>query len=156
MLDWLKSLFGVPTPAGPQELLRRFGTEQPLLTTSGIRVESGAWRIDPPAAQTVRLFEVDQPGVEQCMLACRAELRAEGLRGRAYLEMWCRVAGMGEFFSKGFHQAVSGTVDWARCEIPFLLRKGQRPDLLKLNIVVEGTGTVWIRNVELLKTPLKG
>jgi len=68
--------------------------------------------------------------------------------------MWCRLPGRGEFFSKGQQQAVSSTTDWAAYEIPFYLRKNQRPDLIKLNIAVEGTGTVWLRNVEILKTPL--
>jgi hypothetical protein len=49
---------------------------------------------------------------------------------------------------------VSGTVDWARYETPFYLKRDQKPDLIKLNVVVEGPGTVWLRNVELLKTPL--
>ena len=84
----------------------------------------------------------------------RAELKAEGLQGRGYLEMWCRLPGRREFFSKGHKQAVSGTVDWARYEIPFYLKRGQKPDLIKLNVVVEGQGTLWVRNVELLKTPL--
>ena len=84
----------------------------------------------------------------------RAELKAEVLQGRAFLEMWCRLPGRGEFFSKGHQQAVSGTVNWARYEIPFYLRRGQKPELIKLNVVVEGQGTVWLRDVELLKTPL--
>jgi hypothetical protein len=62
--------------------------------------------------------------------------------------------GRGEFFSKGYKQAVSGTVEWASYEIPFYLKGGQKPDLIKLNVVVEGQGRVWLRNLELLKTPL--
>lgn len=38
--------------------------------------------------------------------------------------MWCRLPGRGEFFSKGHQQAVSGTVNWARYEIPFYPRHG--------------------------------
>ncbi len=92
--------------------------------------------------------------MEQCLLTYRAELKAEGVQGRAFLEMWCRLPGRGEFFSKGFQQAVTGSVDWTRQEIPFLLKRGQRPDLVKLNLVVEGPGTVWARQIELLRTPL--
>ena len=62
--------------------------------------------------------------------------------------------GHGEFFSKGLDQAAKGTTDWASYEIPFYLKKGQRPDLIKLNLVVEGRGKVWLRDVQLLKTPL--
>jgi hypothetical protein len=86
---------------------------------------------------------VENPAVEDCLLTYRAELKAEALQGRAFLEMWCRLPGRGEFFSKGHKQAVSGTVDWARYEIPFYLKRGQKPDLIKLNVVVEGQGTVW-------------
>jgi hypothetical protein len=155
MLNWLKSRFAGPKPAGPPQLLRAFASDQPTITQTGIRVENGAWRIDARVEeQAMQLFEVENPAVEQCLLTYRAELKAEGLQGRAFLEMWCRMPGRGEFFSKGYQQAVSGTVDWARYEIPFYLKEGQKPDLIKLNVVVEGLGTVWLRNVELLKTPL--
>jgi hypothetical protein len=155
MLNWLKSRFAGPKPAGPPQLLRAFAPDQPTITHTGIRVENGAWQIDAGAEeQTIRLFEVENPAVEQCLLTYRADLKAEGLQGRGFLEMWCRMPGRGEFFSKGYQQALSGTVDWARYEIPFYLQEGQKPDLIKLNVVVEGQGTVWLRDVELLKTPL--
>jgi hypothetical protein len=155
LLNWLKSLFAGPKPAGPPQVLRAFAADQPTITQPGIRVEDGAWHIDARAEeQTIRLFEVENPAVEQCLLTYRADLKAEALQGRGFLEMWCRVPGRGEFFSKGYQQAVRGTVDWARYEIPFYLKSGQKPDLIKLNVVVEGPGTVWLRNVELLKTPL--
>jgi hypothetical protein len=155
LLNWLKSLFARPKPTGPPQLLQAFAPEQPTITQSGIRVENGAWHIDASAEeQTIRLFEVENPAVEQCILTYRAELKAEDLQGRAFLEMWCRLPGRGEFFSKGYKQAVSGTVEWARYEIPFYLKEGQKPDLIKLNFVVEGQGRVWLRNLELLKTPL--
>jgi hypothetical protein len=120
LLNWLNSLFAGPKPAGPPQLLQAFAPEQPTITQSGIRIENGAWHIDARAEeQTIRLFEVENPAVEQCLLTYRAELKAEGLQGRGYLEMWCRLPGRGEFFSKGYKQAVSGTINWARYEIPF-------------------------------------
>jgi hypothetical protein len=154
MLKWLQSLFSGPKPAGPPQVLRAFAADQPTITQSSIRAEQGAWRIDATGKQTIRLFEVEDPAVEQCLLTYRAELKAEGLNGHAFLEMWCRLPGQGEFFSKGHQQAVSGTVNWARYEIPFYLKRGQKPDLIKLNLAVEGPGTVWLRKIELLKTPL--
>jgi hypothetical protein len=154
MLRWLKALFSSPTLAGPPQVLRAFAADKPTITQGGIRAEQGGWRIDATGEQSIRLFEVEDPGVERCLLTYRAELKVEGLKGRAYLEMWCRLPGRGEFFSKGYQQAVSGTVDWARHEIPFYLKRGQRPDLIKLNLAVEGPGTVWLRNIELLQTPL--
>lgn len=154
MLRWLKSFFRAPEPAGPQQTLRAFTTAEPTITQGGVRIDDDGWRIDSSGAQTVRLFDVKDPGVEQCLLAYRAEIKTDGLEGRAYLEMWCCLPGRGEFFSKGFHNAVSGTTAWSRYEIPFFLKKGQRPDLIKLNVMTEGAGVLWIRNVELLTTPL--
>jgi len=154
MLKWLKSLFSRPKPAGPPQVLGAFSPDKPTITQGGIRADQGGWRIDATGEQTIRLFEVEDPGVEQCLLSYRAELKTEGLNGRAFLEMWCRVPGRGEFFSKGHQQAVSGTASWARYEIPFYLKEGQKPDLIKLNLAVEGAGTVWLRNIELLMTPL--
>jgi len=154
LLKWIRSLFSGPTPTGPPQVLRAFSPDQPTIAQAGIRADQGGWRIDATQEQTIRLFEAEHPDVEQCLLSYRAELRTEGLNGRAFLEMWCRLPGRGEFFSKGHRQAVSGTANWARYEIPFYLKEGQKPDLIKLNLTVEGAGTVWIKNIELLKTPL--
>ena len=109
MLKWLKSLFSAPQPAGPPQVLQAFAPGKPTITQSGIRADQGGWRIDASEKQTIRLFEVENPAVEQCQLTYRAELKTEGLSGRAFLEMWCRLPGRGEFFSKG-HQLLATAV----------------------------------------------
>ena len=155
MINRLKSLFKGPAPAGPPETVRAFNAGEPTITRDGVEAEGEWWRIDCAESRTVRLFEVADPGAEQCLLTSRARLKTEGAQGRIYLEMWCQLPGRGEFFSKGFHHALTGSTDWASCETPFFLRKGQSPDLVKLNLVAEGPATVWIRDVELLRTALK-
>ena len=45
--------------------------------------------------------------------------------------------------------------DWQTYETPFFLEKGQQPDLIKLNVVMEGKGIVWVKDVEVLKAPLR-
>ena len=154
MAGWLKSILKNPQPAGPPETLRQFRTSDPTLSRDCIAVEQDGWVIDSQEEQTVRFFEVQVSLVEQCLLTYRAKVKSEGLAGRAYLEMWCRFPGRGEFFSKGLGQVVRGTTDWGSYETPFHLKKGQRPDLIKLNLVVEGRGRVWVRDVELIRTPL--
>jgi hypothetical protein len=155
MVSWFKSIRGGSRPAGPTQTLRRFDTGDPTLSRDCIVVDRDGWRIDAREAQTVRLFEADVPPVEKCLLTYRARMSCAGLAGRAYLEMWCRLPGRGEFFSRGLHQAVKGTTGWGSYETPFRLEQGQRPDLVKLNLVVEGHGTVTVRDVELLMTPLE-
>jgi hypothetical protein len=156
MLKWLKSLFGVPQPSGPPETIRQFHITEPTLAGGDLAVSGDSWVVNSGGNQTLRLFEVAGLQLEQCLLTYRAQMKTEALSGRAFLEMWCRLPGRGEFFSKGVQQAVSGTTDWASYEVPFLLRKGQKPDLIKLNLVVEGKGQIWLKAVELLKTPLGG
>ena len=156
MFGWLTSWLRAPQPAGPPQMLRSFDSSDPTIAGDSIALDGDAWRILGGAEpRTFRLFEVREPGVEHCMLTYRAQLRTEGVARRAYLEMWCRLPGRGEFFSKGFHQAAQGTNAWAEYEIPFYLKQGQKPDLIKLDLTLEGVGTVWIKDVQLLQTPLR-
>jgi hypothetical protein len=155
MFDWLKTMVKPPEPAGPPEVVRRFGVEDATINTDAVSVEGDAFRVRAVEATSVRLFEIEDPAVENCLLTYRAWMKTAGLTGRAYLEMWCRFPGRGEFFSKGFDHAVKGDNDWASYEIPFYLKKGQRPDLIKLNIAVEGSGDLWLKDIELQSAPFE-
>jgi hypothetical protein len=116
--------------------------------------EDNAWAAACTTTQTFRLFEVSNPGVERCRAFYRARLKSEGLVGRAYLEMWCQFPSQGEFFSRGLDNSISGSSDWATCQTPFFLKAGERPDLIRLNLVVEGRGKVFIKDIELTAAPL--
>jgi hypothetical protein len=89
------------------------------------------------------------------MLTYRLRLKSQDVIRGAYLEMWCRVAGMGEFFSKGLIQKVRGTTDWSEYEVPFYLKQGQQADLVKLGVTFQGPGTVWVKDVQVLQTRLE-
>ena len=143
-------------------ILRTFTTANPTISKDLAGV-GDAWLVNCTHAQTFRLFEVADPGVEECKVLYRAKLKTEELTGRAYLEMWCKFPGGGNFFSKGIKQSITGSNDWISCEIPFLLRKGEKPDLILLNLAIESAGwlwkksiagKVWIKEIELLKATL--
>jgi hypothetical protein len=71
--------------------------------------------------------------------------------------MWCHFPGQGEFFSRGPARALTGltgTTDWTLVETPFVLKQGQKPDNVRLNLVITGKGTVWIDDIRLLRGPL--
>jgi len=154
MLERLRSRFKQPVPTGPTEAMRTFGSSDRTIAESGVSVDGNAWRIEAREAGLVPLFEVTEPGVENCVVTYRAELKSADVEGGAYLEMWCRVPGRGEFFSKGLDRKAKGTTGWSSHEVQFRLKEGERPDLLRLELAFEGSGTVWIRNVELLRTLL--
>jgi serine/threonine protein kinase/Flp pilus assembly protein TadD len=138
---------------GAMKRLKKFDVSDAVITKDGVSVDGDAWRIETKADRTVRLFEAPQHGVGHCRILYRAKLKTEKLDGRAYLEMWCRAPIGEEAFSRGLNCTVGGTTDWATYEIPFVFRKGESTDLVKLNLVIAGKGTVWIKDVELLIGP---
>jgi len=132
-----------------------------LISRDGVELDrqvssdgKGSLRIEAKAPGTVRLYETGDLDVEKARLTYQARVRTEGLQGKAYLEMWCQFAGKGEFFSRDLATPLTGSTDWTTEETPFLLQAGENPDNVKLNLVIEGTGTVWIDEVRLLKGPL--
>lgn len=106
----------------------------------------------PFAIQLANTGDID---IENSILIYRAKIKTKDLDGKVYLEMWCSFKGKGQYFSKAIETALSGTNDWTVQETLFFLKKGENPDDIKLNLVVSGSGTVWIDQVELLKKPLK-
>src|SRR3972149_3883608 len=81
MLDWLKSLFKQPEPAGPPQRIRSFSPSDPPITQDGVTVDQNGWRIESREKRTVRLFEIPDPGVEQSLLTYRVQMRTEGVPG---------------------------------------------------------------------------
>ncbi len=138
------------TPEPIETVVRSWSAGDPTITQEGVAPDAGGWRITAEGKRTVRLFEVPAGPVDEGTVLYRARIRSENLSGRAYLEMWCRLPDGREYFARGLPHAVRGTTDWSLVETPFLLQKGQRPDLVKLNVVVEGKGTVWVKDVQLL------
>ena len=158
LLVWLTAIAVASCAAPPREpkLVRVFGSSDTPITRTGVSAEQGGWRIERTAAGPVPLFEVEEPGIEYATLTYRARAKATGVQGTAFLEMWVRVPGRGEFFSRGLDHPLTGTSEWMSLEIPFFLNEpGLRPDLVKLNVAFDGGGgTVWIKDVQLLQTPL--
>ena len=74
--------------------------------------------------------------------------------GTAFLEMWAHVGG-GNYFSKGMNNPIRGKSDWKTIQTPFIFQKGQRPDKLTLNVIINGKGTLWIDDIVLSQEPLK-
>lgn len=107
----------------------------------------GSLRIETDEPRVIPLFSVADLDIEDTRLVYRAKIRTEGLEGRTYLEMWCVFEGLGEYFSRGLADPLAGTTDWTERQIPFFLKVGENPDRLKLNLVVDGRGTVWIDDI---------
>lgn len=134
---------------------------QGVITQSEVQIDNqissdgnGSLRIIATQPEVVRLFEAGDVDIEDARLIYQAKVRTENVEGQVYLEMWCHFAGKGEFFSRGLQTPLTGTNEWTTEEIPFFLKKGENPDNVKLNLIINGKGTVWIDDIRLLKGPL--
>jgi hypothetical protein len=102
---------------------------------------------------TICLGEVTGLDIEDAKLVYKAKVKSD-IEGTAFLEMWAHVGG-GQYFSRGMNDVVKQKTDWKIIQTPFLFQKGQKPDKMTLNVVINGKGTVWIDDVVLSKEPLK-
>jgi hypothetical protein len=129
-----------------------------IIPLSGIQFDknissdgNGSIRIDAAGPIAVPLYIIDDVKVEDIQVIYETKIKSEGLNGQAYLEMWCVFKDKGEFFSRGFDSVISGSTDWKTIRTVFNLKKGETPDQFKLNVVVNGVGTVWIDDIHLSK-----
>ncbi len=102
---------------------------------------------------TICLGEVKGLEVEGAKLVYKAKVKTD-LEGTAFLEMWAHVGG-GQYFSRGVNDVVKGKTDWKIIQTPFLFQKGEKPDKVTLNVVINGKGTVWVDDIVLSKEPLR-
>jgi len=135
---------------------------QGLITQSGVSIDkaissdgNGSLRIDVTEPTTIHLFETGDIDIENARLIYQAKVRTKNVQGQVYLEMWCHFPAKGEFFSKGLLNPLTGTTDWTTVETFFFFNKAENPDNVKLNLVVDGNGTVWIDDIRLLKGALE-
>ncbi|MGZ3537937.1 MAG: hypothetical protein ACXVAB_07880 [Thermodesulfobacteriota bacterium] len=133
-----------------------------VITQSGIQFDkevssdgNGSLKITATEPTVVRLFELGDIDVENVRLIYQAKVRTEGVEGQVYLEMWCHFPGKGEYFSRGLQTPLTGTTNWTTEETPFFLKKGENPDNVKLNLVINAKGTAWIDDIRVLKGPLQ-
>jgi len=125
-----------------------------IQTDTQVKVEGKASiKITTQWPTTICLGEVTSLNVENAKLWYKAKVKSD-LDGSAFLEMWAHVGG-GQYFSRGMNDIVSGKTDWKMIQTPFVFQKGQRPDKVTLNLIINGKGTVWINDIVLSKEPLK-
>jgi len=158
------SVVGCSKPSQEVIELKKFpvDTMEGIITQSGVQIDkqissdgNGSLRITATEPTVVRLFEVGDIDVENARLIYQAKVRTEGVKGQVYLEMWCHFPGKGEFFSRGLQTPLTGTTEWTTEETPFFLKKGENPDNVKLNLVINGEGIAWIDDIRLVKGPLQ-
>lgn len=156
------AVLALVTITGRAEDLKKLGLDDASLASPKIEVDTkvkvegtSSLKITTQWPTTVCLGEVTGPDIENAKLVYSAKVKTElEGTGTAFLELWAHVGG-GQFFSKGMNDTVSQKSDWKTIQTPFMFQKGQKPDMVTLNLVINGKGTVWIDDIVLSKQPLK-
>ena len=129
------------------------------ISSLGLKIESdsevkaegtGSIKITTLHPTTICLGEITGLVSENATLIYRARVKSH-LEGEALLEMWVQV-GSGRYFSRGLNSTIEGNSDWQIIQTPFVFQKGQNPGRITLNLMINGTGTVWIDDIVLSKS----
>ena len=103
MLQWLRNLFGSgPRPAGPPRTIRKFDVGEPTLTRDQISVVQDSWLIDARGEGVIRLFEIQNPQLEQSLLTYRARMKSDGVSGALIWKCGAAFRVTASSFRKGF------------------------------------------------------
>jgi hypothetical protein len=112
---------------------------------------NGSIKIETDKPVVIQLYLINNVKVDDTQIVYEANIKSEDVKGQAYLELWCVFKDKGEFFSRGFDSVISGTTDWKTIRTVFNLQKGETPNKIQLNVVVNGVGTIWIDDIHLSK-----
>ncbi len=153
----LTALFGATAGTATAQYLRRIPLDNhatlgtTVATDTSFRTEGGASiRVRTRWPTVINIGEETRIGaIDGAMLVFQAKLRSQALDGTAYLEMWCQFADGSRYFARGVDSTVSGSTDWTQVQTVFRLEPGRLPIRVTLNLVVNGTGTVWIDEARL-------
>jgi hypothetical protein len=156
-------VIGCSQPSTPVTELKRFPLDslEGVISRSGVQLDkdvssdgNGSLQVAATGPTVVRLFELGDIDIENARLIYQAKVRTKDVEGQVYLEMWCSFPGKGEFFSRGLATSLSDTTDWTTQQTPFFLQKGDNPDNVKLNLVINGKGMAWIDDIQVMQGPL--
>ena len=122
-------------------------TVDPSFSSDG----KGSLKITVDQPTTVRLYEVAAPGLSDAKYIYRAKVNLKDCLGDAYLQMVMHFPNGGEVNA---YQNTKGQGAWTPMETFGVAQEGQKPDWVKLNLVIQGSGSVWVDDVHLVGAPL--
>jgi hypothetical protein len=117
------------------------------------------------APLTMSLLRLSKPQISSELYAIVGEIRYEKVEGQGYLEMWSSFppanSGLPEarYFSRTLAESgktgrITGTAGWRRFVVPFNRTGTSNPPIrLEFNLVLPGSGTVYLGSTKLVEYP---
>lgn len=158
--------FAIPEPAEPFTLIRQFTVDDSTISQGGISIIGGSWQIEAyddsngienflrttEPLRSVILFEVPEPSVQECVLACR--FSAKALKTQTPIKVrlsLCRQGQLGSTLTTFWSQEVSPTNELKFYEVRAHFEKEAQAAKIQINIEFESRGIIQIRDIELLQ-----
>lgn len=124
-----------------------------LISRDGVK----SFRIDSEDTTTAYLFAVRNIPYEKCKFLWSAQCKTEELDGKVFLEVGVLIpekSGKGKTYFSRSKETIGGTRDWSKMQVEFLSTEPVKPELTQLNMIVEGSGRVWVDKIKLTVIPL--
>jgi len=163
----LQKRFGVPEPAGPFVLIRRFTTADSTITRGGIRTVGETWEIEAYDDNTqplitsadplrnVILFQVPEPNLPECVLACQFHAKALNTEKPIKVSLGWQRTGQWGTLTTLQPTEVSLTQDFQPYEARAYFKKEADAAKIQISVQFESSGFLQIRDIELLQAPVK-
>ncbi|MDY6913533.1 MAG: hypothetical protein SVT52_03645 [Planctomycetota bacterium] len=106
---------------------------------------------------TVTVLAIGRPDITTATYAIRGQVRYEQVEGEGYIEMWSIFPGGERCFSRtlgarGLLQSLDGSSPWRPFALPFFVHKStDRPEKLIVNVVLPGSGRVYLSSLRLVQ-----
>jgi len=169
LLFFIASIAGYKSLAQEEtELTFPISNIKEIITQSGVEIDNeissdgnGSLIINTKEPITAELFELDGIDFGNKRLTYKAQIRSDDLvgaqemRGISYIELIAQFSNGEELISRGPRVPISGTTEWRPAETVLYIDKGDTPERVKLNLIVEGEGKVWLDSVVLEAIPLR-
>jgi len=116
-------------------------------------------RVDSKDTTTAYIFVLYDIPVKRAKLTWEAYCKSEDLKGKAFLEMGVQISKKYRKELESYlHQSkdfLRGTTNWQKIKVEFLVLENLKVDVVQLNLIIEGEGTVWIDQVRFTVLPIR-
>ncbi|MDZ7968228.1 MAG: hypothetical protein RM368_25300 [Nostoc sp. DedSLP03] len=159
----------IPEPAEPFVLIRRFTPADSTVTKGGIAIVGESWQIEAyddnnqsffrnstDPLRKVILFEVAEPNVQECVLACH--FNAKALNTEESIAVSLGVARPPEsagMRATSWGRGVSATENFQPYKVRAYFKKEANAAKVQIGVQFESSGILQIKDIELLQAPVK-
>ncbi|WP_448266449.1 hypothetical protein [Nostoc sp. DSM 114159] len=165
----LQKRFGVPEPAEPFVLIRRFTPADSTVTKGCIAIVGESWQIEAyddnnqsfftnsaDPLRNVILFEVAEPDVQECVFTCQFNAKALNTEKPIKVSLGFQRTGQwGGRATTSWFTEVLLTEDFQPYEVRAHFKKEADVATVQISVQFESSGILQIKNIELLQASVK-